>query len=232
MRLIDSAPFLLALFAVGVLSGATAAVIGFGVGSLLTPLLTLRLSPALAVAVVVASCPNRVMAILCTVLLLLLSVMTIRQTGFWYDDLALWRHNIAVNPNSGLAHLNYGSALYRGGDMPSAEHHFREAIRIDSDDAAAYDNLAMVMIRTGRKEQAVEYINRVVEISQKQSSAARAKLESTRRTLRQAEQQIQAELQRPEIVAKVEIPKEPGELPVSKAVPTLQRTVPLPSACL
>jgi uncharacterized membrane protein YfcA len=35
-----------------VLSGSTAAVIGFGIGSLLTPLLTLRLSPDLAVAVV------------------------------------------------------------------------------------------------------------------------------------------------------------------------------------
>jgi uncharacterized membrane protein YfcA len=44
--------FLLTLFAVGVLSGSTAAVIGFGIGSLLTPLLTLRLSPELAVAVV------------------------------------------------------------------------------------------------------------------------------------------------------------------------------------
>jgi uncharacterized membrane protein YfcA len=44
--------FLLALFAVGVLSGSTAAVIGFGIGSLLTPLLILRLSPELAVAVV------------------------------------------------------------------------------------------------------------------------------------------------------------------------------------
>jgi uncharacterized membrane protein YfcA len=35
-----------------VLSGSTAAVVGFGIGSLLTPLLTLRLSPGLAVAVV------------------------------------------------------------------------------------------------------------------------------------------------------------------------------------
>lgn len=34
------------------LSGGTAAVVGFGIGSLLTPLLTLRLSPELAVAVV------------------------------------------------------------------------------------------------------------------------------------------------------------------------------------
>ena len=40
------------MFAVGVLSGGTAAVIGFGIGSLLTPLLTLRMSPDLAIAVV------------------------------------------------------------------------------------------------------------------------------------------------------------------------------------
>jgi hypothetical protein len=49
---ISSALFLVALFAVGLLSGGTAAVIGFGIGSLLTPLLTLRMSPDLAIAVV------------------------------------------------------------------------------------------------------------------------------------------------------------------------------------
>lgn len=49
---IDSPAFLLALFTIGVLSGSTAAVIGFGIGSLLTPLLTLRLGPELAIAVV------------------------------------------------------------------------------------------------------------------------------------------------------------------------------------
>jgi hypothetical protein len=53
------------------------------------------------------------------------------------------------------------------------------------------------------------------------------RLEQYFTSVRQAEQQIQAELQRPDIVAKVEIPKEPGQLPVNKAVPTLQRTVPL-----
>jgi hypothetical protein len=44
--------FLAAVFVVGILSGATAAVIGFGIGSLLTPLLLTRLSPTLAIAVV------------------------------------------------------------------------------------------------------------------------------------------------------------------------------------
>jgi uncharacterized protein len=45
-------PFLVAVFAVGFLSGGTAAVVGFGIGSLLTPLLTLRMTPDLAVAAV------------------------------------------------------------------------------------------------------------------------------------------------------------------------------------
>jgi uncharacterized protein len=44
--------FLLALFAVAVLSGATAAVAGFGIGSLLTPLLATRLGAATAIAAV------------------------------------------------------------------------------------------------------------------------------------------------------------------------------------
>jgi len=44
--------FLIALFALGVLSGATAAVIGFGIGSLLTPFLLSRLSAPMAIAVV------------------------------------------------------------------------------------------------------------------------------------------------------------------------------------
>lgn len=44
--------FLVALFALGVLSGATAAVVGFGIGSLMTPLLLTRLNPTLAIAAV------------------------------------------------------------------------------------------------------------------------------------------------------------------------------------
>jgi uncharacterized membrane protein YfcA len=44
--------FLVAVFALAVLSGATAAVAGFGIGSLLTPLLAARLGTATAIAAV------------------------------------------------------------------------------------------------------------------------------------------------------------------------------------
>lgn len=45
-------PFTIALFAVAVLSGATASIVGFGIGSLLTPLLATRLDMPTAVAAV------------------------------------------------------------------------------------------------------------------------------------------------------------------------------------
>jgi uncharacterized membrane protein YfcA len=44
--------FLVEVIALGILSGATAAVIGFGIGSLLTPLLLTRLEPDVAISVV------------------------------------------------------------------------------------------------------------------------------------------------------------------------------------
>jgi hypothetical protein len=44
--------FLLAVFAVGVFSGATASVVGFGIGSMLTPLLATQLGTNVAVAAV------------------------------------------------------------------------------------------------------------------------------------------------------------------------------------
>jgi uncharacterized membrane protein YfcA len=48
----DSLAFLGALFALGVASGGTAAVVGFGIGSLLTPLFLTRMEPAVAVGAV------------------------------------------------------------------------------------------------------------------------------------------------------------------------------------
>lgn len=44
--------FLIALFALGIVSGGTAAVVGFGIGSLMTPFLLTELTPTLAVAAV------------------------------------------------------------------------------------------------------------------------------------------------------------------------------------
>jgi protein O-mannosyl-transferase len=141
------------------------------------------LGVALAAAVGVSSCPNKLTAGVCAAGLVTLAVLTVRQTGVWHDDLTLWAQNIKVNRDSGLAQLNLGAAHFRAGDMRQAEHHFREAIRIDSNDAAAHDNLAMVLITTGRRDEAVGHVQRVLEINEQLTPERKAQLESARQRL-------------------------------------------------
>jgi len=63
-----SALFLSVILLAGALSGATAAVVGFGIGSLMTPLLMTRVEPSLAIALI--SIPH-------------LAATTVRFAGLW-----------------------------------------------------------------------------------------------------------------------------------------------------
>ena len=53
------------------------------------------------------------------------------------------------------------------------------------------------------------------------------RLEQYFTSVRELEQTMAAELQRPNIVAQVSIPPAPGEMPVNKSVPTLRKVVPV-----
>jgi len=57
----------------------------------------------------------------------------------------------------------------------------------------------------------------------------KARMELYFTSVREAEQQMAAELQRPEIVAQVTIPPAPDDMPVNKSIPVLRTTVPLMS---
>jgi hypothetical protein len=55
----------------------------------------------------------------------------------------------------------------------------------------------------------------------------RARMEQYFTSVREAELQMAAELQRPDIVAKVTIPQSPGEMPVNYALPNVRKVTPL-----
>jgi len=120
---------------------------------------------------------HRTVTGICAALLVIWSILSFRQAGFWRDDVALWERAIAVNPRSFLSHSNYGVVLFRQRDLARAEALFRKAIDLKPDYAIAHDNLALVLIQTGREDEAIEHIKRVLEISGQMPPALRPRVD-------------------------------------------------------
>ena len=89
--------------------------------------------------------------------LLLLSVLTIVQIGYWRDPLTLWRHAAAVNPDSTGANLSAAAKLLDAGLLPEAEFHARRVLALNGSYSYGYYMLARVLDRQGKLAEA--YIN-------------------------------------------------------------------------
>lgn len=76
------------------------------------------------------------------VLLIMLALLTLRQTGMYRDRETLYRATIARNPDSWMAHNNLAAALMsKPGQLRSAIMECQEALRIYPENAAAHNNL-------------------------------------------------------------------------------------------
>jgi len=62
-------------------------------------------------------------------LLVVLGVLSWRQTGIWRDSLSLWTHAARVEPTSYIAHFNLGGELLRAGRFDEAAGEYRLSIR-------------------------------------------------------------------------------------------------------
>ena len=96
------------------------------------------------------------------VVILILGVLTFRQAGRWRDSYALWRHAIAVNPNSGLAHGNLGVTYLADGNATEALALLTRAAQIDPHDPFAQLNLIQAYLATGRTAAAADAGERLV----------------------------------------------------------------------
>jgi tetratricopeptide (TPR) repeat protein len=93
----------------------------------------------------------------CFVLILILGVLTWRQSRMYRDIETLYRESLERNPGSWVAHYNLG-VLYAAmpGRLPDAITQYRTALEIKPDYAEAHVNLGFVLSRTpGRIPEAV-----------------------------------------------------------------------------
>lgn len=101
---------------------------------------------------------------LAAVVVIGLGLLTWRQAQVWHDSETLWRHVLAVDPDSSLAHNNLGNALFRRDKLEEAIKHFRQAIEIDPNYARAHYNLGYALANQGKLEEAIEHYRQTLQI--------------------------------------------------------------------
>lgn len=126
---------------------------------------------------------------LAPVVLIVLGALTWTQAEVWHDTERLWRHALAVNPNSRVAHTNLGKFLTFRGRPEAGLEHFRQAAEIDPGSADAHFNLGVVLVRRGELGGARDHFRRAVEIDP-DSAAGRYNLGAVLAALGEVEEAI------------------------------------------
>jgi hypothetical protein len=76
----------------------------------------------------------------------------------WKDSEAVFQHALDVTRNNHIAEMGMGNISFGRGDLPMARYRYLESLRIKPGYAEARNNLALVLIREGKEDEAeVQY---------------------------------------------------------------------------
>jgi tetratricopeptide (TPR) repeat protein len=120
------------------------------------------LAAALATAVERWGRTNRVT--LGGAVLLVLGVLTWKQSCIYADEETLWQDILAKNPACWLAHNNLGNSLLKKGQADEAIGHLQEAIRLKSDYADAHNNLGNALAEKGQMDEAISQLQEAIRL--------------------------------------------------------------------
>jgi protein O-mannosyl-transferase len=98
-----------------------------------------------------------------------LGVLTWKQTQVWHDSERLWRYVLAVTEKSyfksSVAHNNLGVVLVGREELEEAISHYREALRIYPAYAEAHNNLGVALRERGELEDAIQHYHEALRIN-------------------------------------------------------------------
>jgi protein O-mannosyl-transferase len=97
-------------------------------------------------------------------LLLVLTIVTRKQVGYWKNSITLFEHNLRFTSNNHVAHNNLGDALYKHGHTDEAIEHYLQALQIRPDFVKAHNNLGVALNKQGRTEEAIEHYLHVLQV--------------------------------------------------------------------
>jgi len=105
------------------------------------------------------------------VALVLLGVLTWRQTRIWKDTESLWEDALRVDPDNYFAHQNLGWERQIHRDLDGAYAHYTEALRINPKFTFAYNNRGNVLQARGQYDAALADYTAAIEANPRYESA-------------------------------------------------------------
>lgn len=104
-------------------------------------------------------------------LVVLLGLLTWRQSRDYTDSVALYRATLARNPDSWVAHLNLASELTARGAADEALPHAQRAVDLKPDFPEALNNLADNLTHAGRAAEALPLLDRALALQPRYAQA-------------------------------------------------------------
>jgi Tfp pilus assembly protein PilF len=103
-------------------------------------------------------------AVACLLAAALLCTVNLERQRVWADPAALWASAAARYPGHPFVWLQLGVARERAGDRQGAAEAYRTHLERRPDSAAGLNNLARVLARQGRAEEALPLLDRALEL--------------------------------------------------------------------
>ena len=93
-----------------------------------------------------------------------LSILSWKQTSHWRDTETLWRHTLAVTPDSDVAHAGLGGILFVRGQIEEAIDHYERALRLRDGNTAAHFGLGRALAAKQKTDAAIFHFQKALSI--------------------------------------------------------------------
>ena len=96
--------------------------------------------------------------------LIALMICAGRQTAYWKNSEALWRHALACTTDNDIAQASLGVVLLQKGEADQAIARFQAALEIRPGYAEAHNNLGSTLLQQGRVADAITHCEQALEL--------------------------------------------------------------------
>jgi len=97
-------------------------------------------------------------------LLILLILLTYKQTSYWHDSVTIFQHTVNVTTNNDGAFSNLGVALAENNRFDEALANFQQAVKINPKDPEANFNIAETLAKQGKSNEAALWYDKVLKL--------------------------------------------------------------------